>query len=462
MHTEYSVLIIDDEKDFTELIGEILSRFHYQVDKVTESKNAMSMILQNTYDVVLLDLIMPERKGIEILQEIKKYDAHIPVIVLSGDDRSNILEQAMQLGAFDFILKPVAWSRLEITIKNALFVRNLENQIFQLKNQLEDKYNIRNFINNSCKMQEVLRNLEKVVRTNVTVCIRGESGTGKELLAKTIHFNSPRKDFPFIAVNCSSIPDSFFEEELFGVVNEDLHLRKYGKFEQAQNGSLYLDDITELSPLAQVKILNVLQEKKIYPIGLAEPVDINVRVITGSNKNIDEEVRKGRFRDDLYFLIHVFPIFLPTLRQRKEDIPGLVSNFIKKYNLKNDTCVKKIADSAMDYLVNYSWPGNVRELENTLEFSMLLVEDDILLPQHLPISILSHGDSTLNGGTYLDLKKAVSLSNQIVPLEEIEEEVLRQALKLNNYNMSSTATKLGIGRTTLYRKLQKYRIKLER
>ncbi|MBD3288238.1 response regulator, partial [candidate division KSB1 bacterium] len=384
MQKKYSVLVIDDEKDFTELISEILTRFQYQVDKVTEDKNVMNMIRHNNYDVVLLDLIMPGRKGIEILQEIKNYDSHIPVIILSGNERSNILEQAMKIGAFDFLKKPVDWSRLENTIKNAIFVRNLEDQISELKYQLEEKYSLRNFVNNSSKMQEVLRNLEKVIRTNVTVCIRGESGTGKELLAKTIHFNSPRKDYPFIAVNCSSIPDSFFEEELFGVVNEDLNIRKYGKLEQAQNGTLYLDDITELSPLAQVKILNALQERKIHPIGGLEPVDINVRIITGSNKNIDEQVRRGKFRDDLYFMIHVFPIFLPPLRQRKEDIPGLVSSFIKKYNLKNNTHIKKIDDRSMEYLVNYSWPGNVRELENTLEFSMLLVEGDTLLPQHLP------------------------------------------------------------------------------
>ena len=214
--------------------------------------------------------------------------------------------------------------------------------------------------------------------------------------------------------------------------------------------------------MAQVKVLKALQDKQIHPVGAEHPVELDVRVIAGTDVALDKEVKQGRFRDDLYYLVHVFPLFVPPLRERKADIPTLVYNFIEKYNYKNNTAVKRISRETLQYLQEYSWPGNIRELENVLERSMLMVEEDTILPQHLPMNVVSHGNATMDGGQYLDIKKALSLTNKIVPLDEIEEEVLKQALRVNKYNMSSTASKLGIGRTTLYRKLQKYHIKVER
>jgi len=462
MYKKNSILIIDDEEDFIELTTEILKQSDYEIEKVTDGNSGLKKIRSTNYDLIMLDLIMPEINGFEILKEIKEFDSGLPVIILSGDDREEVLDKALKSGAYDFLKKPLEWSRLEVAVKNALITRKLTKEVNNLKEQLGEQYKMANFVGNSSKMQAILRNLNKVVNSDVTVCICGETGTGKELLAKIIHFNSHRRNQPFISVNCSTIPDSFLDEELFGVTNEELHIRKYGKFEQAHGGTLYLDDIAELTPVAQVKILNALQENKIVPFGAKKPEEIDLRVIAGTTKDLDQEVKKGKIREDLYFLLHVFPIFLPPLRERKEDIPILISNFIKKYNYKNNTRIRRISDEAMEYMINYNWMGNVRELENVLELSMLLVEGDTIYPEHLPISIISYGDSTINGGTYLDLKKAVALSNKVIPLEEIEEEVLKQALKLNNYNMSSTAHKLGIGRTTLYRKLQKYHIKVER
>jgi len=462
MSSKNSILVIDDEKDFTDLIGEILEKYHFKVDKVNEGLTGLDFIQQNSYDAVILDLIMPDINGLEILNRIKKNNSDLPVIILSGDGRSDTLKQSLKSGAYDFLTKPLEWEKLAAVVNNAILLKQLTKRVDNLEDQLDDKYKITNIVGNSSKMQEIIRNLRKIINNDVTVYIQGESGTGKELLAKTIHFNSHRRNKPFIAVNCTSIPDTLLDEELFGSMNTESRARKYGKCEQAQGGTLYLDDLAEFSPVAQVKILKILQESKFTPVGSRDSHPIDVRIIAGTNKDIQDKVRKGTFREDLFFMIHIFPLYLPPLRQRIEDIPTLVSNIIEKHNFKNNVIIRRISDEAMDYLINYHWPGNIRELENVIERAMLLVEDNTILPQHLPISIISHGDITVNGGTYMDLKQAVSLSNKIVPLDKVEEEVLRQALKLNNYNMSNTATKLGIGRTTLYRKLAKYDIKLDR
>ncbi|MBN2009725.1 sigma-54-dependent Fis family transcriptional regulator [candidate division KSB1 bacterium] len=457
-----SILVIDDEVDFTQLMSEILQRSDYNVDNANDGMEGLEKMMSHTYDLVMLDLIMPNTNGLDILQKIKENDPSLPVIILSGDGRTHVIERAIDLGAFDFLNKPVEWKRLEVVVKNALVNRQLTQEVIQLRDELTRQYDIQNLVGNSSKMQEIFRNLNRIIQTDVTVCIHGEGGAGKETLAKVIHFNGYRKNGPFIAMNCSAIPDALLDEELFGVVQPELNRRKYGKFEQANGGTLYLDEISKLSPMAQVKILKTLQEKRIHPIGAEYPVELDIRVIAGTDKHLDTEVKHGNFREDLYYLVHVFPLFLPPLRDRKPDIPTLVTNFIEKYNTKNNTAVKRISDSAMQYLTEYDWPGNIRELENVLERSMLLVEEDTILPEHLPMNVISHGGATIDGGGYMDIKKTFSISSNIVPLDEVEEAVLKQALRMNNYNMSSTATKLGIGRTTLYRKLQKYQIKVER
>lgn len=460
-----SILVVDDESDFVQTISEVLQKHRFTVDTACSGYEALQMLSISHYDLVILDLSMPLISGIETLKRIKKIDPGLPIIILTGDSRVGKVVEAMKLGAYDYFTKPLEWEKLEISIKNALITKELRTEVTRLKGQLKNRYGFDQVIGHSSKMQEVFRSLERVVDSNVTVSVRGESGTGKELLARAIHFNGLRRNKPFVAVNCAAIPESLLESELFGHERGSFTgavSRRIGKFEQADGGTIFLDEIGDMAPSTQIKILRVLQERKFQRVGGTEMVEVDVRVISATNKNLEEELKKGNFREDLYYRISVYPIYVPPLRKRKEDIPALVAYFLEKYNSENRRKVKAVSPQTLDYLVNYDWPGNVRELENVLERSFLNSLNGVLLPEHLPITITSYKEDQKNSDTYIDLKKVVSLTREITPLRELEKEVLKQALKLTNYNMSNAAAELGIGRTTLYRKLQKYRIRFQR
>lgn len=460
-----TILAVDDESDFVQTLREILQKHKFHVDTACSGYEALQMLSLGQYDLVILDLSMPLISGIETLKRIKKIDPGLPIIILTGDSRVNKVVEAMKLGAYDYFPKPLEWEKLQISIKNALTTKRLRSEVNRLKSQLKDRYGFEQLIGHSGKMQDVFRSLERVVDTNVTVSVRGESGTGKELLARAIHFNSARKNKPFVVVNCAAIPESLLESELFGHERGSFTgavSRRIGKFEQADGGTIFLDEIGDMPHSTQVKILRVLQERKFQRVGGTEMVEVDVRVISATNKNLEDEMKKGNFREDLYYRISVYPIYIPPLRKRKEDIPTLVAYFLEKFNNENRRKVKAVSPRTMDYLVNYDWPGNVRELENVLERSFLNSLDGVLLPEHLPITITSYKEDLKNSDTFFDLKKAVALTREITPLRELEKEVLKQALKLTNYNMSNAAAELGIGRTTLYRKLQKYRIRFHR
>lgn len=456
-----SILAVDDEIEFIQTLSQILEKKNYQVNTAFSGYEALQMLSIEEYDLVMLDIHMPLISGIDTLKRIKKIDPGLPIIILTGDGSVNKVVEAMKLGAYDYFHKPLEWDRLAISIKNALLTKELRGEIKRLKGQLKDRYGFDQMVGHSSKMLEVFRSVELVVDSNVTVSIRGESGTGKELLARAIHFNGPKKNKPFVAVNCAAIPDNLLESELFGHERGSFTgavSRRVGKFEQADGGTLFLDEIGEMAPATQVKILRVLQERKFQRVGGSDMVEVDVRVISATHKNLEEEMKKGYFREDLYYRINVYPIFVPPLRKRKEDIPALVAFLLEKFNKENKRKVRAVSPRTMDYLANYDWPGNVRELENVLERSFLNCTDGVLMPENIPITITSHKDDITHSDTFIDLKKAVALTKNITPLKEIEKEILIQALRLTDYNMSTAAAELGIGRTTLYRKLQKYRI----
>ncbi|MCH8980463.1 sigma-54-dependent Fis family transcriptional regulator [candidate division KSB1 bacterium] len=458
-----SILAVDDEADFVDSLSSILTKHEYSVDTSCSGYEALQMLSIRPYDLVLLDLTMPLISGIDTLKRIQRIDPGLPVIILTGDSRVGTVVDAMKLGAYDFFPKPLDWERLEIAIKNALITKELRGEVSRLQGQLKSKYSFKQIIGNSKSMQDVFRSLERVVEANVTVSIRGESGTGKELLARSIHFNGLRKQKPFVAVNCAAIPESLLESELFGHEKGAFTgaiARRAGKFEQADGGTLFLDEIGDMPHSTQVKILRVLQERQFQRVGGTETVEVDVRVISATNKNLEEEMKKGNFREDLYYRINVYPIFVPPLRKRREDIPALAAFFLGKYNKEYRRKVKAILPQTLDYLMNYEWPGNVRELENVLERSFLHASDGVLAAEHLPITITSFKEDLNSGDSFINLKKVVSLTRQITPLKDLEKEVLQQAIKLTNYNMSNAALELGIGRTTLYRKLEKYGITL--
>ncbi|TDI89875.1 MAG: sigma-54-dependent Fis family transcriptional regulator [Caldithrix sp.] len=460
-----SILAVDDETDFTDTLSSILTKQEYSVDTSCSGYEALQMLSIRPYDLVLLDLTMPLISGIDTLKRIQKIDPGLPVIILTGDSRVGTVVDAMKLGAYDFFSKPLDWEKLEIAIKNALITKELRGEVSRLKGQLKSKYSFERIIGNSKTMQEVFRSLERVIETNVTVSIQGESGTGKELLARSIHFNGRRKQKPFVAVNCAAIPESLLESEFFGHEKGAFTgaiARRVGKFEQADGGTIFLDEIGDMPYSTQVKILRVLQERRFQRVGGTETVEVDVRVISATNKNLEEEMKQGNFREDLYYRINVYPIFVPPLRRRREDIPALAAFFLEKFNKEYRRKIKAILPQTLDYLMNYEWPGNVRELENILERSFLHASDGVLAAEHLPITITSLKEDWHQDDSFIDLKKVVSLTKQITPMKDLEKEVLQQALKLTNYNMSSAALELGIGRTTLYRKIEKYGITLRR
>ncbi|NOY77766.1 MAG: sigma-54-dependent Fis family transcriptional regulator [Calditrichaeota bacterium] len=456
-----TILVIDDEEDFLGNVREILERWGYEVDTAVTGYEGLQRISLYRYDLVLLDIIMPLINGLETLKRLKKIDRELPVIVLTGDGRIDTAVQAMKDGAYDYLTKPIEWDKLKVIVKNALTIRTLTKEVSRLKNQLRTKYGYQNIIGHSAPMIEIYKALDRIIDSDVTVVIQGESGTGKELLARAIHFNGPRRDKPFIAVNCAAIPESLLESELFGHERGSFTgaiAKRIGKFEQAHKGTIFLDEIGEMSKATQSKILRVLQEKRFERVGGTQSVSVNVRVISATNKNLEEEVKNGNFREDLFYRISVYPITLPPLRERKDDIPELVAYFLEKFNKKLRRKVKSISDRALEYLINYHWPGNVRELENVMERSILNCTGNTLMPEHLPITLVAYDNRSFGDSMRVDFHRAIALARDIPSWEEVEREICRLALKLSNANISVAASRLGIGRTTLYRKLKKYNL----
>ena len=464
--SQKTILVVDDEKSFTDLTAETLERSGYRVERAYSGMEALQMVHLHQIDLVLLDMIMPVMHGLDTLKKIKEINNSIPVIVLTADSDVNTAVEGMKHGAYDYLTKPVDWNRLKIVIRNALLTGSLKAEVNRLRAEIEEKLGFDNVIGISPQMQEVFKSVHRILESDVTVSLLGESGTGKELLARAIHFNGPRRDKPFVAINCAAIPESLLESELFG------HERgaftgavstRIGKFEQANGGTIFLDEIGEMSPSTQVKLLRVLQERCIERVGGSRSIEVDVRIISATNKNLEDEMKKGNFRKDLFYRINVYPIVLPPLRERKEDIPVLASFFIQKFKENGyQHAVTGISSKAMEYLLNYHWPGNIRELENVIKRAILNARSGMIMPEHLPITLTSGRPFLARGNSLIDLRTALTLTQKIIPLEEIEKEVLHHALKLTNYNMSSTAQALGIGRTTLYRKIHKYGIPVPR
>ncbi len=447
----FNILAVDDDKSISTLVKSILSlEKHYEVNTVISGEACLKYIRDQIPDLVMMDIQMPGIDGIETLKRVKEYDSRIPVIMMSAHGTIERAVRSMKLGAYDFITKPIERERLLITVKNALMTSSLKREVDELKSELKSKYTFKNIIGQSGVMQEVFKSVEKIVDSNVTVLIQGESGTGKELIARAIHYHSrARSNKPFVAVNCTALPESLLESELFGHEKGSFTGavgRRVGKFEQASNGTIFLDEVGLMSPTTQAKVLRVLQEREFERVGGTELIKVDVRVISATNKDLEEEMKKGEFREDLYYRISVFPIKLPALRERKEDIPLLAAHFLKKYNEQENKQIEGISPEALELLMAYNWPGNVRELENAIERAVVLTTDNEIGAKELPTAVRSLGEKKL-------YESDNTLSSWI---EKLEEEALRQALLENEGNISKTAKKLGIGRATIYRKAKKY------
>ncbi|RMF61811.1 MAG: sigma-54-dependent Fis family transcriptional regulator [Calditrichaeota bacterium] len=446
-----NILVVDDDKNICKMIEITLRKEKaYDISTASNGEACLKVMRESPPDLVLLDIQMPGIDGIETLRRIKEEYSLVPVVMMSAHGTIEKAVESMRLGAYDFITKPFASDRLTVTVKNALMNSALKKEVDELKRELKDRYQFENIIGQSGVMQEVFRAMEKVVNSNVTVLIQGESGTGKELIARAIHYhNKQRCNNAFVAVNCSALPESLLESELFGHEKgafTGATGRRMGKFEMADGGTIFLDEIALMTPATQAKVLRVLQEREFERVGGNELIKVDTRVISATNKDLEEAVKKGDFREDLYYRIAVFPIKLPPLRERKEDIPLLAAHFLNKYAKQEGKEIDQISPDALDLLMAYHWPGNVRELENAIERSVVLATPPEVTVKDLPNSVRALGE-----------KRIFESDNKLSTwIEKLEEEALRKALLECEGNISQTAKKLGIGRATIYRKAKKY------
>lgn len=457
MKKKYQILIVDDDRNIRRMI-----EIHLKKEKIynplhaSNGESCLKFLQEDVPDLILLDIQMPGIDGIETLQQIKKQYSRIPVVMMSAHGTIDIAVRSMKMGAYDFITKPFSGDRLLITIRNAIENNELRDEVEKLRQELQEKYQFKNIIGQSGAMQEVFRSINKVIDSNVTVLLQGESGTGKELIARAIHYEgSKRRNKPFVAVNCSALPESLLESELFGHEKGSFtgaSNRRIGKFELADGGTVFLDEIGEMTPATQVKVLRVLQEREFERVGGNDLVKVDVRVISATNKDIEEAVHKSEFREDLFYRLAVFPIKLPSLRERKEDIPLMAQFFMERYADREEKDIKSISPDALEMVQAYHWPGNVRELENAMERAVILASGKDIVVNDLPPNVRVIGE-----------RKVVDTSKTLNTwIENLEEEALRKALLECEGNVSLTARKLGIGRATIYRKAKKYGLPIVR
>lgn len=443
----YNILVIDDEQSMVDVIGEMLHREDIKVYQTTSGSEALEIIGGKPLDAVICDIKMSPIDGMEVLRETKKINPQASFVMITAYGSIESAVECMRAGAYDYITKPFAMEELRLLVKRALEHQRLLKENLVLKEEVREKYHFDNIVGKSEAMQRIYEMMEKIAQTDSTVLIYGESGTGKELVAKALHYHSPRKGKLFVAINCGGLPEGLLESELFGHVKGAFTgaiSDKMGLFQVADGGTIFLDEVSATSPTIQVKLLRVLQEKEIKRVGDTKDIQVNVRVLTATNKRLDEEVKKGGFREDLYYRLSVIPLELPRLRERKEDIPLLVRHFLEKYSGSEKENLKVITPEVMDAFLNYDWPGNVRELENVIERAVTLCEGDNILPKDLPDKLLEGIGSA---------GKPVVPANLKDVMKQKEKEYIQKILQQTGGDKKAAAKLLEIDLATLYRKL---------
>lgn len=440
------ILVVDDEEGIREALSEILGDEGYQVITASTGEEALNILRKEPPDLVLLDIWLPGMDGIETLREIKNLRSDVPVIMISGHGTIEIAVKATKMGASDFLEKPLSLDRVIISARNALALSNLERENRNLKENLSRQWRL---IGESEKMKTLRLQIEMAAKSSSRVLITGESGSGKELVARLLHSLSNRSSKPFIEVNCAAIPQELIESELFGHEKGSFtgaFERKKGKFELADGGTLFLDEIGDMSLQTQAKVLRVIETQEFQRVGGSSTIKVDVRIIAATNKDLPEEVKKGTFREDLFFRLNVIPLSVPPLRERKEDIPLLIDHFLKTISEEYGQRPKKITPEAIRILQGHEWPGNVRELRNTIERLLIMTSSDVITERDISI-----GSSTevADYFRYRTLKEA---------RDAFEKDFITRRLKENNWNISKTAEQLDIERSNLHRKIKAYNI----
>jgi len=451
------ILIVEDDANTLSGLVEILRDEGYETVGVKTGKEALKILENDYFDILLTDLRLPDINGLSLYEQTRATRAEMKTIVMTAFSSVKDAVEAMKKGVYEYLTKPLNLDELFLTIKKAIQESEILSENIELKKQIKKSYAFENIIGKSKVMQEIYRKIEKVSQSQSTVLIRGESGVGKELVARAIHYNSPRANKTLVEISCASLPETLLESELFGYEKGAFTgavSHKKGRFELADGGTIFLDEIGDISENVQTKLLRVLQEKEITHLGGTKSIPVDVRVIAATNRDLELALQQGKFREDLYFRLNVIPIFIPPLRERKEDIPLLVEYNKKKTCEENNRPVMKISEEALDLCMNYDWPGNVRELENALENAIVLGEGDVILPEFLPLTLYSESDRNF----LKDMNERIDEDSYRKRMEFAERMILKDAIDKAGGNKSLAAKNLKISLRTMRYKIRKYNL----
>jgi two-component system response regulator AtoC len=449
------ILIVEDEENFRHMLFVILKKENYDVETASNGEEGLKKIALSSFDQILCDIRMPQMDGMEFLKEVQKMGVSTTIIMMSAYGTIDTAIEAMKLGAYDYISKPFKPDEVILTLKKAEERERLRKENEFLRKEVQKEYSFKNIVSKNEKMLNIFEVIKKVAPYKSTILITGESGTGKELIARALHYNSDRSQYPFIPINCGAIPENLLESELFGHIKgafTDAIRTKKGLFEEADGGTLFLDEIGELPPQLQVKLLRVLQDGEIRRVGESKSIQIDVRIITATVKDLIKEVNEGRFREDLFYRLNVLPIHIPPLRERREDIPLLIHHFINKYSSSMNKNIKGIAPKALDALMTYKWYGNVRELENTIERAIVLTDQENIELENLPFEIQNFQEqSQIEPSAQEDysIKKASRI---------LEMNLIKKALNKTRGNHTHAARLLELSHRALLYKIKEYGI----
>lgn len=454
MSGQHNVLVVDDEPGMREFLEIMLGKEGYSVKIASNGEEAIQKIQNEAFDLALVDIQMPGLNGIDVLRSAKETTPDTTIIMITAFASHETAIEAMKLGAYDYITKPFKIDEIKLVISKSLERKNLVTENTRLKKELENKYGFQNIIGSSVSIKQIFSLINRVSELKVSVLITGESGTGKELVARAIHYSGNRKEGPFIPVNCAAIPETLIESEFFGHSKgafTGATRDTKGLFEEADGGTIFLDEIGDLPQHLQVKLLRVLEEKKVRPLGKTEPVNIDVRVISATNRKLEQEIAEGKFREDLFYRLNVIKIEIPPLRERKEDIPPIAIHFVEKYADEMEKNIKSISSEALEELEKYSFPGNVRELENIIARCVALETSEVIRKESLP-KLTTDND-------YIDLSDTINAYDSIDSvLGDVEKQIIENALKTTRGNKTEAAERLGITLRSLRYRLAKHRI----
>ena len=457
------ILVVDDEAIVCESCARILLEEGYEVECTLSGKEAFEKMRANPFDVVITDLKMPGVDGMDVLKTLHKDYPDAVIIMITGFSTVETAVEAMKLGAFDYIPKPFTPDEVSIVVKKAIEKRNLMLENVYLRQELQEKYGFQSIIGRSKKMQDVYRIIAKVALTDSTALIYGQSGTGKELIARAIHFNSARREKPFVPVDCAVLSENLLESELFGHIRGSFTgavTTKPGLFEVADGGTVFLDEVGNISLGIQAKLLRVLQEREFTPVGGTKAKKIDIRLIAATNKELEKMIREETFREDLYYRLNIVPISLPLLKERPEDIPLLATHFLKKYADEMGKTVKGFTPEAMKRLMRHSWPGNVRELENVVERSVVMIDEETVRPEHLILpDEKERGDATVRVPATSEELKEIKKHLREKAVEEIEKAFILNALERNNWNVTRASDDVGMLRPNFQALMRKYNLR---